>query len=81
MNEFKNGVSWFLRFAANPDKLGIYFPEGVTKCANCKYLYNEHGLNRCRCRITDEIIYTPNLPELPESCPFEPTGEIRGIKE
>lgn len=79
-NNFKNGVSWYSRYAANPNKLAIFFPEGHVCCSNCRYLYNEHGLNRCRCRLSDEIVYTPNYPELPEFCPFEDSGEIIGQK-
>lgn len=73
-----NGVEWFAVFQANPDKLKLFFPNGEVCCANCEWLYNEHGLNRSRCRQTNEIINYPNYPALPESCPFEPTGEIRG---
>ena len=73
-----NGVDFFTVCAANPDKLKIFFPNGDARCANCRWLYNEHGLNRARCRITDEIVHEPNYPAIPEGCPFEPTGEIVG---
>ena len=73
------GVSWFAVYAPT-DKLRLYFPNGDVRCAKCEWLYNEHGTNRSRCRISGEIIYEPNYPGLPESCLFEPTGEIRGHK-
>jgi hypothetical protein len=75
-----DGVSFFTVFAANPEKIKLFFPNGKACCANCHFLYNEHGLNRSRCRITDDIIHMPNYPALPESCVFEPTGEIVGHK-
>ena len=56
-----NGVEWFAVFQANPDKLKLFFPNGEVCCANCDWLYNEHGLNRSRCHQTNEIINYPRI--------------------
>ena len=74
-----NGVTWFAVYAADPQKMRLFFPEGRVSCSNCRHLYAD-GLNRARCRISGEIVYEPNYPGLPEICPFEPTGEAIGHK-
>lgn len=75
----KDGVSWFAVYAADPEKMKIFFPNGKVCCTNCKHLYSD-SLNRTRCRVTGEIIFESDYPALPEICPFEPTGEVVGHK-
>ena len=70
-----SGVTWFAVYAANPQKMRLFFPEGRVSCSNCRHLYAD-GLSH----ISGEIIYEPNYPGLPEICPFEPTGEAIGHK-
>lgn len=77
-NEFKDGVQWFEKAVA---QVPIYFPNGIKKCVHCEHLYWEKGLNRARCYLTKQIIFTPNFPELPDNCPAKLTGEIIGHKK
>lgn len=78
-NEFKNGVSYYVKHIVDPDKFSIYFPEGVTRCTSCKMSYSD-SLGRPRCRLSDGRIIEQPLyyPELPDFCPLIPTGEIIG---
>lgn len=80
-NEFKKGVSYYIKYVIDPDKFSIAFPEGITRCASCKLAYSD-SLGRPRCRLSDgRIIEQPlYLPELPDFCLLIPTGEIIGTK-
>ena len=59
----------------------IFFPEDKVKCQNCRYCYEEKGLRRFRCGITDYLIYEPSENGLPDVCPAKLTGEIRGTRK
>lgn len=76
--EFKNGVSWFLK--GKPD-IDVWFPEGKTQCHYCPFCRAESDLKRYWCRLTNQMIYNPYQAELPDYCPIVITGEIRGKKE
>ena len=76
-NEFPRGVSYFTEGVIS---LEIHFPESSVKCQHCPFCRSESDLNRFWCRLTSEMIYNPFAPELPEFCPVELTGEIRGTK-
>lgn len=81
-SDFKNGVSFYAKYAIDPDKFSINFPEGITRCASCDGAYSD-TLGRARCRFSKahSIIEQPlNYPELPDFCPLIPTGEIIGTK-
>jgi len=79
VNEFKNGVSFYVKYVVDPDKFSVAFPEGVTRCASCEGCYSD-SLGRPRCRLAGgRIIEQPlYLPELPDFCVLIPTGEIIG---
>jgi hypothetical protein len=34
----------------------VYFPENRVCCQWCKFCKSDHGLNRCRCLLTDELL-------------------------
>nr|WP_316626405.1 hypothetical protein [uncultured Ruminococcus sp.] len=46
-----SGVTWFAVYAANPQKMRLFFPEGRVSCSNCRHLYAD-GLSRARCHIS-----------------------------
>lgn len=75
-DNFKNGVRWYTRFTVD-----VFFPENKVSCRNCIFLCNDYGLNRCRCRMTERIVYAPDYPELPDFCPLQTTGEIVGTRK
>jgi hypothetical protein len=74
-NEFSNGVSFFTEGLAS---VPVYFPENRVACHYCPFCRAESDLNRFWYRLTNNMIYNPNVPELPEFCPIELMGEIRG---
>ena len=74
-NEFKNGVLWFTKGTAN---IQVNFPEDKVMCQYCPFCRSENDLKRFWCRLTNTMIYNPFIPELPENCPVEFTGEIIG---
>lgn len=76
-NEFKNGVLWFTKGTAN---IQVNFPEDKVACQYCPFCRSENDLKRFWCRLTNTMIYNPFIPELPENCPVEFTGEIIGTK-
>jgi hypothetical protein len=78
VGDFKNGVKWFL---VGEMKIRVNFPEGIVKCKYCPFVFEEKGLNRFWCKITGQMLYTPFVLDLPDSCPIVLTGEIVGVKE
>ena len=74
-NEFPNGVSYFTEGMAS---VPVYFPEDRVCCRYCPFCRAESDLNRFWCRQTNNMIYNPNVPGLPEFCTIKLTGEIRG---
>lgn len=74
-NDFKNGVAYFTKAVAS---LTVHFPEDKVMCSHCDFCYSEGDLKRFRCRITHDEIYNPFYPGLPETCPFDLTGEVTG---
>lgn len=74
-NEFSNGVAFFTEGVAS---VPVYFPEKRVCCRYCPFCRAESDLNRFWCRLTNNMVYNPNVPELPEFCPIKLTGEFRG---
>lgn len=74
-SEFPNGVAYFTMAEI---RLDLSFPEDKVKCHYCPFCRSEGDLNRFWCRLTNNMIYNPFAPALPEFCPAELTGEIRG---
>lgn len=74
-NDFKNGIAYFTEGIAS---VPVHFPEDRVSCHYCQFCRTESDLNRFWCRLTNNMIYNPNVQELPEFCPVELTGEIRG---
>lgn len=74
-NDFPQGVTYFTN---GEIRLVVHFPENKVMCRYCPFCRSESDLGRFWCRLTNNMIYNPNVPELPEHCPVEITGEITG---
>jgi len=74
-NDFPQGVAYFTN---GEIRLVVHFPENKVMCRYCPFCRSESDLNRFWCRLTNNMIYNPFIPELPEFCPVELTGEITG---
>lgn len=71
MKDFKNGVKYYTMAELN-FKFG--FPEKETVCGFCPFIKNEYGLNRHRCTITNDLVYS--LDNRGKDCPLLITGEV-----
>lgn len=69
MGKFDGGIKYYTSGIAS---IKVNFPEDEVCCKYCEYCYAESGLNRCKCRILHEIIYSPNYGRL-ENCPIKIT--------
>lgn len=47
----------------------VGFPNDDTVCQWCKFCYSEYGLDRARCRLTDEVLRFP-FSERGTKCPI-----------
>ena len=47
----------------------IGFPNNDTVCQWCRFCYSEYGLDRARCRLTDEVLRFP-FSERGSKCPI-----------
>lgn len=50
--------------------VSVSFPNDDTVCHWCKYCYSEYGLDRARCRLTDEALRFP-FSERGGQCPVK----------
>lgn len=48
----------------------VAFPNADTVCQWCRYCYSEYGLERARCRLTDETLRFP-FSERGGQCPVK----------
>lgn len=76
--QFEGGIPYFTMGRAVID---IAFPKDIVSCQYCPFCRSESDLNRYWCRLTNTMIYEPSLRELPECCPIELTGEVRGKRK
>lgn len=65
MGKFDKGVGWYTKGIAS---VPVNFPEDEVCCKWCPFCWTESGLNRYRCRLTNEILYFPNYG-LGDKCP------------
>ena len=54
MADFKSGVSYYTKGQAI---ITVAFPENDVCCRWCPFCYEEKGLARSRCKLTNDIIY------------------------
>lgn len=74
-SDFPQGVTYFTN---GEIRLVVHFPENKVMCRYCPFCRSEGDLGRFWCRLNNNMIYNPNVPELPEHCLVEITGEITG---
>lgn len=70
MRAMKNGVSYYTKGIA---RIEVGFPEDNVCCHWCPWCKAEWGMNRSKCRLTDEIIYDTEARG--QFCPVELEGE------
>lgn len=72
MKDFRQGVKFYTKAKLNFE---FGFPEKETVCGFCPFVKNEYGLNRHRCLVTNNLIYS--LDNREKDCPLIITGEIK----
>jgi hypothetical protein len=65
MAKFDRGVSYYTIADLS---MQISFPEDEVKCKWCKFLKHYDGMNRDKCGLTDDILYSTELRGL--NCPL-----------
>lgn len=55
MARFDKGVGWYT--ICNLD-INISFPEDEVKCRHCPFMVHYDSVDRDKCTLTDEILYT-----------------------
>ncbi len=65
MSRFDNGVTSYT--VCNLD-MNIYFPEDEIKCKWCPFVSHYDSLDRDRCQLTSEILYTKEFTG--RNCPL-----------
>lgn len=68
MPKFDNGVKYYTIGVAH---VPVHFPENEVKCKYCAFCRAETELSRYWCRLVNRMVYSPNMPGLPEFCPIE----------
>ena len=76
--QFEGGVPYFTIGQA---VIEIAFPKDIVSCQYCPYCRAENDLRRYWCRLKNTMIYEPFERGLPQYCPIELTGEIRGTRK
>ena len=64
-----NKINKVLHYTCGKAVLDVAFPNSDTVCQWCKYCYSEYGLDRARCRLTDEVLRFP-FTERGTKCPI-----------
>lgn len=76
--KFEGGVPYFTMGRIEVD---VAFPKDIVSCQYCPFCRAESDMHRYWCRINNAMLYDPFVIGLPEGCPIEITGEIRGKKK
>lgn len=77
-SNFEGGIPYFTMGQA---VIEIAFPKDIISCQYCPFCRSESDLKRYWCRLNNAMLYEPFSTGLPEGCPIEITGEIRGKKK
>lgn len=72
MGRFDKGVSHYT--ACNLD-INVYFPEDEVKCRYCPFLRHYDNLERDKCSITNDIIYTREF--MGHKCPLTILNNVK----
>lgn len=54
MKDFESGINFY-----TTGTVKVHFPENQVICKWCPFCYQENGLNRFKCRMTNSIVYLP----------------------
>lgn len=65
MGKFDRGVSYYTIADLS---MQISFPEDEVKCKWCRFIKHYDGMNRDKCGLTDDILYSTELRGL--NCPL-----------
>ena len=68
--DFPDGVLWYTEGIIT---LRCYFPQSKVQCQYCDFCYKENGFDRYRCRLTNEMIFAPDVG-VGSRCPIEIMG-------
>lgn len=72
MGRFDNGVNSYT-FAEGI--VEVAFPEDEVKCKWCKFMTHNDGLNRDKCFLTGEILFSREL--IGQKCPLTVINEVK----
>ncbi len=72
MGRFDQGVSSYT-FAEGI--VEVAFPEDEVKCKWCKFMTHNDGLNRDKCFLTGEILFSREL--IGQKCPLTVINEVK----
>lgn len=75
MARFDKGIAWYEIATVT---LRVAFPEGNVACRWCPHLRADEACGRHFCRLTGDVLYSPNI--LGADCPLEFRGETVGTK-
>lgn len=73
MGRFDNGITAFT--AATLDNYAVYFPEKEVKCRWCPFISHYDSLDRDKCSLTHEILFTREF--VGQRCPLTILNTIK----
>lgn len=73
---FDKGILYYTKGTAHID---VFFPEDEVKCKYCPFLRFIDGVGQYRCRLTEKIIFSPEI--IGVDCPIKFEGEVLEGKE
>jgi len=72
MGQFDKGVQYYT--VCNLD-INVYFPEDQVKCEYCPFLMHQDSVNRDRCTLTNEILFTREFTG--RDCPLTIINDVK----
>lgn len=72
MGRFDQGVS---SYTFSEGIVEVAFPEDEVKCKWCKFMTHNDGLNRDKCFLTGEILFSREL--IGQKCPLTVINEVK----
>lgn len=72
MGRFDKGVS---SYTFTEGIVEVAFPEDEVKCKWCKFMTHNDGLNRDKCFLTGEILFSREL--IGQKCPLTVINEVK----
>ncbi len=64
------GLDHVIRYTVGIGQIKVNFPNDDCICLWCPYCYSEYGLERAKCRITNEVLRFPHT-ERGVQCPLK----------